>query len=109
MCRHSLPVRHGAQRVRFCLGIVVTIGSAACAPSPPPSTFTVEYYRAHREAREAKLAICNQDPGGIGKTPHCVNARQAARLESVGSLRELPALGLPDGAKPESGDEPQRP
>jgi hypothetical protein len=95
--------------VRLCLGIVVTIGSAACAPSPEEAGLTVDYYRAHREAREAKLALCDQDPGGIGKTPDCVNARQAARIEGVGSLRELPPLGLPDGEKPKSGDEQQKP
>jgi len=97
------PVRHGAPGARLCLGIVVTIGSAACAPSPDEARFTVDYYRAHPEVREAKLAACSNDPGELGRTPDCVNARQAARLEGVGSLRDLPALGLPDDAKPEPG------
>jgi hypothetical protein len=89
-------VRRGAPGGRFCLGIVVTIGTAACAPPPDEARFTVDYYRQHREAREAKLAACINDPGELGPTPDCVNARQAARLEGAGSLRDLPALGLPD-------------
>ena len=88
-------IRRGALGVRACLGIVVTIGSAACAPSPNPTHQTVEYYRANREAREARLAECANDPGTLGKTPDCVNARQAGSLESIGSLRDLPPLQLP--------------
>ena len=102
-------VRRGAPGGRLCLGIVVTIGSAACAPSPDEASLTVEYYRTHAEEREAKLAACGNDPGGLGRTPGCVNARQAARLEGVGSLRDLPAFGLPDDAKPEPEGEPKEP
>ena len=61
------------------------------------------------EEREAKLAACSNDPGGLARTPNCVNARQAARLEGVGSLRDLSALGLPEDAKPEPQDEPKEP
>lgn len=91
-------IRHGARGVRWCLGIVVTIGSAACAPSPEPTHQTVDYYRTNRDAREAKLAECANDPGALGQTPDCINARQAARLD-VKSLRDLTPLNLP-GATP---------
>ncbi len=87
-------IRHGAQGARWCLGIVVTVTSAACAPSPEPTHQTVEYYQANREVREARVAECVNDPGGLGKTPDCINAKRAAALESVGSLRDLPPMGL---------------
>lgn len=91
-------IRHGAQGVRWCLGIVVTIGSAACAPSPEPTHQTVDYYVSNREAREARLAECANDPGALDQTPDCVNARQAARLDAK-SLRDLPPMGLLDDAE----------
>lgn len=93
--QHSIRrIRHGARGVRWCLGIVVTISSAACAPSPDPTHQTVEYYRANREAREAKVAECANDPGALGKTPDCINAKQAAAIEGLGSLRDMKPLGL---------------
>lgn len=92
-------IRRGAQGVRWCLGIVVAISSAACAPSPDPTHQSVEYYRANREAREAKVTECVNDPGALGKTPDCVNAKLAAQLEDVGSLRDLPPMGLTPDSK----------
>jgi hypothetical protein len=88
-------IRHDARGVRWCLGIAVTIGSAACAPSPDPMHQTVDYYVENREARQARLAECANDPGALGQTPDCINARQAAALESIGSLRDLPPMQLP--------------
>lgn len=87
-------IRHGARGVRWCLGIVVTISAAACAPSPSPTHQTVEYYRANREAREARVAECANDPGALGRTPDCINAKQAAQIEDIGNLRDLPPMGL---------------
>lgn len=97
-------IRHGARGVRWCLGIVVTISSAACAPSPEPTHQTVEYYRTNRDAREAKLAECANDPGALGQTPDCINARQAAR-QDVKSLRDLAPLDLPGATPNEVQDE----
>lgn len=86
--------RRGASGMRFCLGIVVTLGTAACAPPPEPK-FTVKYYRENPASREAQLEACNNDPGRLGQTVYCINAREAAQIEGVGSLRDLPAMGLP--------------
>jgi hypothetical protein len=71
---------------------------AACTQSPDPMGHTVDYYRAHRAEREAAVAKCANDPGSLRDSPACVDAREAARLEDMGSLRNLPPMGLP--AKP---------
>jgi hypothetical protein len=46
-------IRHGARGVRWCLGIVVTIGAAACAPSPEPTHQTVLPHEPGRATGEA--------------------------------------------------------
>lgn len=74
--------------------MIVTIAAAACAPAPEPTHQTVEHYRANREAREAKVAECANDPGGLRNTPDCINAKQAAAIEDIGSLQDLPPMGL---------------
>jgi len=95
--------RHGAQRARRCLGMVVTLGTAACAPSPDPSGLSVEYYREHAAERDVRLAKCADDPGGLGRSRDCTNAREAARVEGIGSIKDLPPLGLPKvGDKPKA-------
>lgn len=93
-------IRRGAHGVRVCLGIVVTVSTAACAPSPDPqsagsATATVDYYRAHAEARESMLAACANDPARLAATAECVNAKAAGRIEGIGSSRDLPPLDLP--------------
>lgn len=96
-------IRRGALGVRACLGIVVTIGSAACAPSPNPQHQTVDYYRANPDARRAMLSKCENDPGALGQTPDCINAVQAKRMdEPLKSLRDLPPLGLVPDKKNDS-------
>lgn len=98
-----MKFRPGAQRVRNCLGIVVTVGAAvSCAPVPDRAN-TVTYYREHAEEREALLARCADDPGSAGHMPDCANAREAERLEGIGSQRELPPLDLQAERKPSSG------
>lgn len=98
-----MKIRPGAQRVRTCLGIVVTVGAAvSCAPAPDRAN-TVPYYREHAEQRDAQLRRCADDPGSLGQQPDCVNAREAARLEGIGSQRELPPLHLPADKKPATG------
>ena len=98
-----MKIRPGAQRVRTCLGIVVTVGAAvSCAPAPDLAN-TVPYYREHADERDAQLRKCTDSPGSLGQQPECVNAREAARLEGIGSLRELPPMDLPADKKPSTG------
>jgi hypothetical protein len=85
--------------MRMSLGIVVTVLSAAgCAPVPDRAHHTVEDYRQDAALRRQELVLCANDPGTLGSSPDCVNAREAERAASVGALRDLPPLNLP--AKP---------
>ncbi len=91
-----MKFRPGVQQVRRCLGLVVTIASAAgCAPVPDHATHTVEEYRRDAQLREQVFRRCTNDPGSKGSSPDCVNAREAERLEGVGSLRSLAPLAPP--------------
>ena len=88
--------RPGARSVRMSLGIVVTVVSAAgCAPAPDRARYSVEAYRQDPTLRRQELERCANDPGTLGDSADCVNAREAGRSVSVGSLRDLPPLRLP--------------
>jgi hypothetical protein len=98
-----MKIRPGAQRVRKCLGIVVTVGAAvSCAPAPDRAN-SVSYYREHADERQATLKRCADDPGSLGRQPDCVNAQEAERMEGIGSQRELPPLDLQAERKPSTG------
>ncbi len=91
-----MQFRPGARRGRMCLGLVVTLLSAAgCAPAPDRARHTVEDYRHAGRLRQKVVDDCTNDPGTLGRSPDCINALEAERLVGVGSLRELPPLQLP--------------
>jgi hypothetical protein len=95
----KMSFRAGARCARLCFGTVVTLwAAAACAPVP--ETRTVSYYRENPDALKAQLYACQEDPGTLHDTPNCINAREALRQEGRGSLRDLPAMGLPTEAAP---------
>ena len=99
-----MKFRPGVQRVRVCLGLVVTLTSAVgCAPAPDRASHTVDDYRSDAKLREFTFARCAKDPASRDVLPDCINAREAERLEGVGSLRELAPLDLP---KPPHTDSP---
>lgn len=58
---------------------------------------TVDWYLAHTADRRAMVGRCENDPGTLGKTPACVNAMAAAAQAGIGSLRDLPPMGLAGG------------
>jgi hypothetical protein len=89
-----MKFRPGAQ-ARIRLGLVVTLMSAAaCAPAPDRASHTVEEYRHDAKLREITFARCSQEALSRNASPDCLNAREAERLEGIGSLRKLPPLEL---------------
>ena len=47
----------------------------------------VDWYCENVTECEAKIKECANDPGQLADSPSCINALQAERIESVGSLR----------------------
>ena len=89
--------RPGAQVRRLRLGLVVAIlSTVSCAPAPDRAAHTVEEYSQNAILRESEMRRCANDPGTLGTSPDCINAREAERRAGVGSLRTLPPLKLPD-------------
>jgi hypothetical protein len=75
--------------------LAILVGLAvSCAPGPEAARHTVADYRADASLRREVFSQCLNDPGGLGQTPDCVNAREAERLESRGSLRDQAPVGL---------------
>jgi hypothetical protein len=74
---------------------VVALGLTCCARQPEVAQHTVAEYRANADFRREQFARCTNDPGTLGNTPDCVNAREAQRLEDMGSVRNTPPIELP--------------
>jgi hypothetical protein len=75
--------------------MVVGLGLACCARQPEAAQHTVAEYRANADLRREQFARCTNNPGTLGKTPDCVNAREAQRLEDIRSVRNTPPIELP--------------
>lgn len=80
---------------RVLLASATVAGLLACAPPPQAAQHTVAEYRANADLRREEFARCVNDPGGLGKTPDCINAREAQRIEDIGSVRDATPLQLP--------------
>jgi hypothetical protein len=78
-------------RVGVCGALML---AAACTRSPQYAVPTVTYLREHDEERRELMKRCMDDPGSLGHTPACVNAKQATIIVDVGSFRSLPPMGL---------------
>ena len=86
-----------------CLGVpAVAYWMVSCAPTHSPRT--VDYYLAHKEEMAAMVAKCSNDPGGFGGSGECTNAVRAASIDSWGSYKDQPPLGLTES----SGNSEQR-
>jgi hypothetical protein len=72
------------------------------------SARTVSWFQQHPNEREATVARCTDNPGQLGQTPNCINAKQAEALERIGSLRKLPPLDLPLPPKREDSRDDDR-
>lgn len=81
-------------RTRSLIGALSVFSAAACTQDVGVARHTVDEYRADAELRRQVFAACASDPGTRGESADCVNAIEAERLESRGSLRDLPPVGL---------------
>ena len=77
-----------------CVGVVILCLLTACTRSDEESAQTVEYYRAHAAERQALVKVCANDPARARKRPECINAMAAEAREDIGSVSELPPMGL---------------
>jgi hypothetical protein len=82
------------------LAAVILWGAMGCTRQPEPAKHSVADYRADRALRQEVFKRCVNDPGTLAQTPDCINATEAERLESIGSLRESRPLGLDDKKRP---------
>ena len=107
MRSRQLPVPDRAAR-RIGIAAINSIGVAvallclanACTKTEEESAQTVQYYRAHSDERHALVQDCANDPARARNRPACINARAAEARESIGSLKDLPPMGLiPDSGK----------
>jgi hypothetical protein len=71
----------------------------SCSREEEPDR-TVSWFRQHPGERKAMVTRCADDPGRLATSPNCVNAKQAEGIEGVGSLRDLPPMGLDPNHKP---------
>lgn len=89
---------------------IATLALQACSREPPlpKATYTVDEYLAKPEAMAAKLHECANNPGERRNEPDCLNVKEAAKRQGVGSYDKLPPLKLsvPGSA---SGDESPNP
>jgi hypothetical protein len=82
------------------LAIVLILSAAGCTRNADVAHHTVEDYRADRSLRQETFRKCTNDPGTLSNTPDCINAQEAERLESYGSLRNSGPVGLDPKKKP---------
>jgi hypothetical protein len=81
---------------QFHLVLVAAAATAfcGCSPEPQKARYTVDEYAANPDAMEAKLQECANNPGDSRNDPDCVNVKAAAERKGIGSLRDLPPIGL---------------
>ena len=84
----------------YTVAVVIVLGAAGCSREPETARHTVEQYRADKSLRQEVFGKCANDPGTLGSTPDCINAREAERLESYGKLRDLRPLGFDPKKRP---------
>ncbi|MBZ2207148.1 EexN family lipoprotein [Massilia soli] len=64
------------------LGFIATMFLIACEP-----TRDVAFYRDNPEEREAKLQVCQSNPGGLGNDRECISAWNALEVKPVSYWR----------------------
>ena len=102
-------MRHRVSGLPFA-PLLLTCGLlASCSLKSNTAAHTVDWYLVHAADRQATLQRCANDPGTLANTPDCVNATAAAQRADIGSLRNLPPLGLGRGemSKPDGRVRPE--
>lgn len=74
--------------------VLIVLIIVACTPASPSARYTVEQYRSDQTLRLAQLKRCTRYPATVGQSAECINAREAERLEGIGSFQTLPPLKL---------------
>jgi hypothetical protein len=82
------------------------IACCGCSPERQGARYTVDEYVANPDAMEAKLKECANNPGDGRDDPDCINVKAAAERKGIGSLRDLPPIGLnpPETEQPADQD-----
>jgi hypothetical protein len=83
-----------ANQFHLVLVAAAAIAFCGCSPEPQMARYTVDDYVANPDAMDAKLKECANNPGDSRNDPDCVNVRAAAERKGIGSLRDLPPMGL---------------
>jgi hypothetical protein len=78
------------------LGIAATLGLAGCSQqtATPQAKYTVDEYLAKPDVMAAKLRECSNNPGSLQNDADCLNVKEAAKRQGVGSYDKLPPLKL---------------
>jgi len=71
------------------LALVVSVAAiAACGQREAPKS--VAYYVEHKAERDARLAVCKNNPGELKSDPDCVNA--SAAVMKAWSSPDMPPI-----------------
>src|SRR6267154_2621325 len=103
---HALIHRAFGTVTAALLAIAAALSVVCCTRQPEPARHTVAEYRSNPDLRREQFARCANDPGALGKTPDCTNAREAQRLEDMRSVRDLPPVQLPPPPSRPNSDRP---
>ena len=82
------------------LAAIAILSAVGCTRQADVAHHTVEEYRADKTLRRGVFKQCTNDPGSLRTTPDCINAGEAERLESLGSLRNSGPVGLDSKKRP---------
>ena len=74
--------------------VMAAVALVGCSPETPQARYTVDEYLTNPEAMDAALKECANNPGDSRNDPDCVNVHAAAERKGIGSLRDLPPMGL---------------
>lgn len=67
---------------------LVTLMLTGCFENKPlEETKSVDFYSKNPAERAVMVKKCSNNPGELKDTPNCINAKQAARVATSGTLR----------------------